>query len=400
MLDTILWTAGGVALCTGALFVHLQRWSVSPPLLGLVAGVVIGPQVLGLAAIPADESIHVMKVAARLLLAIALMAVALRYPMGQVRSRVREVAILLVVVLPAMAAVVGLGATWLLQLPVAVAFALGAALSPTDPVLASSIVTGAAAEEDIPLRDRQTLSLESGANDGLALPFVILAVAWALDHPFDAALGRAAREVLGAVVLGVLVGTVAGRVLSWADQHRQMGPSVRSIYTLALAALVLGVSTPLGVDGLLAVFTAGLAHNLTTTGADREAEVAIDEPLGQFFVVPLFVLFGLVLPWSDWGSLGWAGLGIVLVALVLRRLPPVLALRRPLGATWAFALWLGWFGPIGVAALYYLGHLHEKGITDPRVWAAGTLVVASSTVVHGFSAGPSRVLYRRHADAA
>ena len=399
MLDTILWTAGGVALCTGALFVHLQRWSVSPPFLGLVAGVVIGPQVMGLAAIP-DESIHVMKVAARLLLAIALMAVALRYPMGQVRSRVREVAILLFVALPAMAAVVGFGAAWLLQLPVAVAFALGAALSPTDPVLASSIVTGAAAEEDVPLRDRQTLSLESGANDGLALPFVVLAVAWVLDQPLDAALGRAAWEVLGAVVLGVLVGTVAGRALRWADQHRQMGPSVRSIYTLALAALLLGASAPLRVDGLLAVFTGGLAHNLTTTGADREAEVAIDEPLGQFFVVPLFVLFGVVLPWDGWASLGWPALGVVVVALLLRRLPVVLALRRPLGGDRAYALWLGWFGPIGVAALYYLGHVHAQGVTDPRVWAAGTLVVASSTVVHGFSAGPSRVLYRRHADAA
>lgn len=400
MLDTILLTAGAVGLGAGALFAHLQRWSVSPPLLGLVAGVVIGPQVLGLATIPADESIHVMKVAARLLLAIALMAIALRYPMATARSRVREVAILLLVVLPAMAAVVGLGATWLLQLPVAVAFALGAALSPTDPVLASSIVTGAAAEEDIPARDRQTLSLESGANDGLALPFVILTVAWVLDRPFDAELGRAAWEVLGAVVLGVLGGTLAGWALRWAARHREIGPPERSVYTLALAALVLGASGPLRVDGLLAVFTAGLAHNVTTTASDRRSEVAIDEPLSQFFVVPVFVLLGVVLPWHEWGSLGWAGLGVVLVALVLRRVPAVLALRRPLGATWAYALWLGWFGPIGVAALYYLGHLHEEGVTDPRVWAAGTLVVASSTVAHGFSAGPARVLYRRHADAA
>ncbi len=116
-------------------------------------------------------------------------------------------------------------------------------------------------------------------------------------------------------------------------------------------------------------------------------------------MVPVFVLFGVVLPWDDWGSLGWAGIGLVLVALLLRRLPAVLALRVPLGGTWAFAWWLGWFGPIGVAALYYLGHLHAEGVTDPRVWAAGTLVVASSTIVHGFSAGPARVLYRRHTDA-
>lgn len=395
MLDTVLWSAGALALVTGTLFAHLQRWSVSPPFLGLVVGVLIGPQVLGMGSVPADEAIHVMKVAARLLLAIALMAVALRYPMEQVRGRAREVGLLLLLVLPVMAAVVGLGAAWLLELPLAVALTLGAALSPTDPVLASSIVTGAAAEEDIPAHDRQILSLESGANDGLAMPLVILAVAWSLERPWGTEIGRAAWEVLGAILLGAVAGALSGWALRWADRHRQIGSPEQSFYTLALAALVLGASGPVGVDGLLGVFVAGLAHNLATTPADRRVEVAIDEPLSQFMVVPLFVLFGVVLPWGEWAVLGWAGLGVVAVALLLRRLPVVLALHRPLGGTWARALWLGWFGPIGVAALYYLGHVHAEGVTDSRVWAAGTLVVACSTVVHGFSAGPTRLAYGR-----
>ncbi len=399
MLDTVLWAAGALALVTGTLFAHLQRWSVPPPFLGLVVGVLVGPQVLGVGSVPADEAIHVMKVAARLLLAIALMAIALRYPMVQVRGRAREVGLLLLLVLPAMAVVMGLGAAWLLELPLAVALTLGAALSPTDPVLASSIVTGAPAEEDIPARGRQVLSLESGANDGLAMPFVILAVAWALERPWGAEVGRAAWEVLGAVLLGAMVGALSGWALRWADRHREIGSPERSVYTLALAATVLGASGPVGVDGLLGVFIAGLAHNLTTTPGDRRVEVAIDEPLSQFMVVPLFVLFGVVLPWDEWASLGWAGLGVVAVALLLRRLPVVLALRRPLGGTW-HALWLGWFGPIGVAALYYLGHVHAEGVTDSRVWAAGTLVVACSTVVHGLSAGPARLAYRRRADGS
>lgn len=395
MLDIVLLAAGGLALIVGALFGHLERWSMTPPMLGLLTGVVLGPQLLAALSIPAGEQIRAMQVAARLLLAVALMGIALRYPTSAMRARAGEVALLLVVVMPAMALVVAAGAAWTLQLPVGVALVLGAALSPTDPVLASGIVTGDPAEQDIPERSRQVLSLESGANDGLAQPLVVLAVAFALDHSLPSEAGKAVYEVVGALALGALAGVAAGRALRWAEEHREIGPAVRSLYTLVLAAFVLGASGLIRVDGLLSVFVAGLAHNLVVTGADRKSEVAVDEALNQFLVIPVFVLFGAVLPWSDWRAFGWRGVAFVAVALVLRRLPIVLTLKRPTGASWTHLTWLGWFGPIGVAALFYLGHADEQGVTDPSLWAAGTLVIAVSTVVHGLTAGPGRVAYRR-----
>lgn len=395
MLDIALVAAGGIALVVGSVFAHLERWSITPPLLGLVIGVVIGPQMLDAFTIPAGDEIRVMQISSRLLLAVALMAIALRYPLDQARQRVGEVTLLILVVLPAMAAILALGAAWTLQLPLGIAIVLGAALSPTDPVLASGIVAGEPAEEDIPARGRQVLSLESGANDGLALPLVVLAVAWALDRSMPAELGKAVYEVAGAVVLGAAVGAVASRAFRWAERHREIGPSVRSLFALVLAAFVLGLSGLARVDDLLAVFAAGLVHNLIITGTDRQGEVAIDESLNQFLVIPLFVLLGAVLPWSGWGELGWGGPAFVAVALLLRRLPILLALRRPARATWAHVTWLGWFGPMGVAALFYLGHAEEQGVTDSRLWAAGTLVIAVSTVVHGLSAGPARLAYRR-----
>lgn len=400
MVDTFLWIAGAVALVVGTLSTHLDRWSVSPPLLALLVGVLVGPQVAGLASIPASDAPHVLHLAAKLLLAVALMAIALRYPLTEVGAHRREVVLLLVVVMPVMALVTGLAATWTLGLPLGVAAVLGAALSPTDPVLASGIVTGEAAEQAIPARDRQVLSIESAANDGLAAPFVILALAWALERPLGGAIGTAVYEVLGAVVVGVGVGYAAGRALAWGERHREVTGSERSLYTLVLAAFLLGAAAALDMDGLLAVFLGGLAHSAATTGQDRRAEVSIDEPLSQFLVVPVFVLLGVALPWSDWAALGWGGAGIVAAALLLRRLPIVLLLRRPLGGDGAHAAWLGWFGPIGVAALFYLGHAHEQGVTDPVVWGAGTLVVAASTVVHGLTAGPARALYRGRPAAA
>lgn len=320
MLDVVLVAAGAVALVVGTFFVGLERWSISPPFLGLLTGILLGPRLLDVLAIPAADRIHVMQVAARLLLAVALMGIALRYPTRAVRARAREVGILVLVALPVMAAVVAVGAAWTVHLPVGIAIVLGACLSPTDPVLASGIVTGEPAEEDIPERGRQALSLESGANDGLAQPLVVLAIAFALDHAIPSELGKAAYEVVGAIAIGIAAGLAAGYALRWAERHRELGPAVRSLYALVLAAFVLGVSGLANVDGLR--------------------------------------------------------------------------------ATWANVLWLGWFGPIGVAALFYLGHAHEQGVTDPQLWAAGTLAIAVSTVIHGLTAGPGRVLLRRHLEGA
>lgn len=399
MLDVVLLAAGAVGIVVATFFRDLQRWSITPPMLGLLVGIVLGPQVMDALTIPGGDEVHVLKVAARLLLAVALMAIGLRYPIDRMRERMGQVAVMILIVLPAMAAVLAAGATLALGLPLGVALVLGTALSPTDPVLASGIVTGEVAEQDIPARERQLLSLESGSNDGLALPFVILAIAWALDRPMLTEAGRALYEVAAAVLIGIVLGVVAGRALRWAEAHREIGQSVRAIYTLVLAALALGASGLLQAGGLLSVFVAGLAHNHTSTDTDRAIEVGLDESLNQFLVLPIFILLGAALPWSAWSDLGWGGVLFVLIALFVRRLPIVLAVRRPLRADGMFASWLGWFGPIGVAALYYLGHADEHGVTDPRVWAAGTLVIAVSTVIHGLTAGPARVAYRRRTGA-
>lgn len=391
----ILFAAGLAAVVVAAFLRHLQRWSISPPLIGLIVGVVLGPEVVGALVIPADEHVAVMKVATRLLLAVALMAIGLRYPVSRMRPRVGEVATLLLLVLPVMAAVLAFGAVWALQLPVGVALVLGTALSPTDPVLASGIVTGKLAERAIPDRGRQVLSLESGANDGLAMPLLTVALALVLGHSMAGEIGKAVYEVVAGIVLGAVAGATAGRALTWAREHREVGASVRALYTLVLAGMTLGLSGLLNADGLLSVFVAGLVHNRVVTGGDREVEVSLDESLNHLLVIPVFILLGVVLPWSDWAALGRGGVLFVLVALLLRRLPVVLVLRRPLRATWAHVTWLGWFGPIGVAAVFYLAHADERGLANPAVWAAGTLVVAVSTLVHGLTAGPARSAYAR-----
>lgn len=397
MLDVLLTVVGVLALVVAALSRWIQRAPLSAPLLALLTGVLFGPEVLGVVDLPTVVEGHKeLHEVSRLLLAVSVMAVALRYPFRAVRTRAKPVAVLLVAAMAGMALVTTAVSAAVLGVGLGAAALLGAALCPTDPVLASSVVTGEPAEKGIAARPRQLLSLESGANDGLALPLVLAAVAIAGPLSGGEALVESLWQVLGAVVLGAAAGWSGGRVLRGAERHRTMQSGPLLVYTLLLALLVLGVSGLLRVDGVLAVFVAGLAFNATAPVDERADENKIDEAVNRFVVLPLFVVFGAMVPWREWGELGWwRGALLVLGALLLRRLPILLALKRPLNLTWRDAAFLGWFGPIGVSALFYLTmEAHRLG-ADPRVLAAGTLIIAASTLAHGVTTAPGLALYRR-----
>lgn len=397
LLDLSLAAVGVLGAIVAALSGRIRRLPLSEPLLGLAAGVLLGPAVTGLIDLPPltahPSEFHT---GARLLLAISVMAVALRYPFRQVRQRAVPVILLTLVAMLAMAALnTGLG-LFVLGLAPATALLLGTALAPTDPVLASNVVTGEPAEQDVAVRTRQLLSLESGANDGLTLPLVLVALATAGVTSAGAAIGESLWQVAVAVVLGVGAGWLGGRALRSGEAHGATEPTPALFFTILLALGVLGIAGLLQANGVLAVFVAGLTFNLVSTGAERGGALSIDEGVNRFVVLPLFILFGAALPWQDWVELGWRGPALVVAVLLLRRLPVLIALRWPLRLRWPDALYLGWFGPIGVAALFYLTMQAERMDLDPVVLAAGSLVVVASTVAHGLTVILGRRLYRRY----
>lgn len=396
MLDAWLVAAGGLVLVVAAFSGVLPRLPITEPMIGLLVGVALGPAGLGLLELPVPEQEHILHLAARITLAIALVAIALRYPVGEMTRRWRPVLVLLVVVMPAMAALTALVGTWTLGMSVPVAAVLGACLAPTDPVLASSVVTGEPAKRSLPARLRVTLSMESGINDGLALPMVLVAAS-AVGASLQQHLWlEAAWKVVGALLVGVLLGLLAARLLRHAERHSEIARSQELLYSVVLATATLGAAGAARTDGLLAVFAAGLAFNAATPEREREQEVEIDEGVNQVLVLPLFVLFGAALPWDGFARLGWAGAAFVLGVLLLRRLPAVALLGRAVGARGApDVVWLGWFGPVGVAAIYYLTHLSSLGVDDPVVWHAGALAVTASIVAHGLTAAPGRRAYAR-----
>lgn len=398
---TVLVVVTALGLAVASLSTRLRTLPLSEPLIALVTGVLVGPFALGWLDVgtltrnegPAHEIANVM-------LAISVMAIALRYPAREAGRLWAPVTLLLVVVMPLMALTgAALGAT--LGIGAAAAVALGCALCPTDPVLASSVVTGRPAERDLPARTRRLLSLESGANDGLALALVLVALVALGPLSGSEAAIEIVREVAGAIVLGVAAGWAAGWAVSAGEAHGATDPAPVVVFTVVLALGVLAAAELLGVGGVLAVFVAGLALNVRSPGDDRADAVVLDEAINRFLVLPGFVLLGAALPWTQWAEQGPGLALVVLGILALRRLPWLLALAGPLRLRRRDAVFLGWFGPIGVSAIFYLTQLAERVPEEgTRLLAIGSAVVAASTVVHGVSSTPGRRWYARAAQRA
>ncbi|MDF2966955.1 MAG: hypothetical protein K0Q93_733 [Nocardioidaceae bacterium] len=386
---------GTLSVVLALMSTRLRQWPVSEPLTAMVLGIALGPQVLGVVEIGPPLRDPLLLEGSRLLLAVSVMAAALRFPVRDLRGLTPALTVLLVVVMPLAAAITG-AASLLLGLPMALALLVGCCLSPTDPVLAASVVSGMPAERDLPARIRQLLTAESGANDGLALPLVGLAVASLLPATTAAdAVARLTWEVLGGTVIGLLVGGVVGAATQAARSRHSLDPGPDLVLTLLLAVGVLGIARLAATDGVLAVFVAGLAYNRAVPTSELGAQDGIDEAVNRYAVLPLLVLLGVVLPWAEWRAFGPSAVVFVAAVLLVRRLPPVLALARPLRLGMRDAVFAGWFGPMGVSAVFYLAYSIDEGVRDPRLFAAGTLVITTSVLAFGVSASPGRQLYAR-----
>lgn len=402
-LNIALLTVGAVVLTVGLFSSPLKRSFLSVPLVALLAGVLLSPAVFGVLD-PAEwgNQATILEQAARLTVAISMMEIALRLPEGYPFNNWRSLLVLLGPVMVLMFVVSGLLAYAILGVSFWAAMLIGAIVTPTDPVVASSIVQGEVAENNLPTRIRHLLSGESGANDGLAYPFAFLAILMIQEPPGEAILQWVTRiilwEVLGAVVIGALIGYGAGKALVWVRRRGEIRNPSLLAYSIALSLTALGSTRLVGTDGILAVFAAGIAFNMAVSIKVEEEEEQIDEAVNRFFVLPIFVLLGLSLPWGAWADLGWKGPVLAALILLLRRPPWVLlfAGRVPRMQGTQDGLFAGWFGPIGVAALYY-ATLAEHTVGLEEVWVVGSLVICVSVLVHGVSAAPLTKLYGRRA---
>jgi sodium/hydrogen antiporter len=288
----------------------------------------------------------------------------------------------LVVAMPITLGLLALGAKFLFQeLSWAEAFLLGAVLAPTDPVVTSTVVTS----ERVPPLIRHTLNLESGLNDGLALPLVLILLV--LASPGGGAGSEALAqggETLAGALIGLVLAVIAGRALDnlpgGSIEERYEG-----VYALGLALLAFGLAEATVGNGLIAAFVGGVAlafvrHELP------DAFSHFNENVSGVFAVIAFVIFGALIV-----ETGYGGDVIALVAFI----PFALLVARPAAVFLAFLgsdlprpqkLFIAWFGPKGVASMLFALFVLNSGIGDRTiVFDAASFVILASIVAHGLT---------------
>lgn len=383
------------------LFAEVVRKDVGGgPLVALVIGFLLGPAAGNLID-PAGWTDRGMLIEqlARLTVALGLMEIglSLRGPLG--RPLQRSLALRLMVVLPLMWAISTVLLQSILGLPFVLALLIGAAVAPTDPILASSIVTGDMARKSMGRDFRDSLSLESAANDGISWAFVmlpVLMISRPTDNPFRHwLLDTIAMEVVGGLIFGVIFGIAFGFLMRWVEGMKEFPESAFNILAIFLALTIVSISRLFGGDGLLSVFVAALIFDRVAHTEEKE-ERDMSRAVNRFFIIPVFVVFGALLPVDRWLELGWAGIGVTVAILLFRRVPVMLLIMRlsPIVKRLPENLMAGWFGPIGVAALFYAA-VAERRTHDDTIWVVVTLIVTGSIVVHGLTAPILVRLYQR-----
>lgn len=403
-INVVLVVFAGAILVISLFSSVLERMSLPGPVLALAIGVALGPAGLGLVdaagfGLPVGT---LLEQASRLTLAVGLAGVALRLPHGYWRSSTRWLGTMIGLGMLVMFAV-ATGVLWaLLGVPFLLALALGAIITPTDPVVTTPVVTGSLAQAKIPVRVRHNLSSESGLNDGLGYLFVYLAILL-LTRPGEAwqemLTSVLLHEVLGAMVLGAALGYVLGQLFVWVNRRKLMEESSYLGFLLPFALALLGAGKLLGTDAVLAVFVAAAVFGQVIPQRDEQEEDRVEDTVNRFFLLPIFLLLGVALPFDEWSALHWSAPVVLLAAVLVRRAAAVAALRPLLRTVHDVpeSVFLGWFGPIGVSALFY-ATLAERLTGSREIFVHATLAITLSVLVHGVSTAPfSEWLRRREA---
>lgn len=383
-----------LALFTAAVFAwgtlasRLTRADLTAPIVFVALGFLLSKT----APLDADVEAEAVKLVTEVTLVWVLFSDAARVGLRELRTEARVLGSLLGVALPV---TVVLG--WLLAeglfdgMSVWLALLVGAALAPTDAALGSAVITHPA----VPARVRRILNVESGLNDGIATPIVLLALAGAasaqgLEHtgPGGAVLGLLLGALSG-VAVGALGGTLlrAARRRGWADDDFA-GPAV-----LALALLAYAVALVVDGNGFVAAFAAGVAFG-HTAGRAGPNEVRYVEQTAGLASLLVWTLFGAVAVPIVVDAFGWEMLLYAALSLTVVRMLPVFVVLLGTGLGRRASLFIGWFGPRGLASVVFaLLAVEELGPdADSAVTVIATTVLFS-VVAHGVTAGPLAVRF-------
>ena len=377
----------------------LNRWYISGPMVFTTIGILLSPLFFG------KEFLHLE---------------------GEIVQTMAEIA--LIVVLFADASTLDIkrfGRGWRMPirmlgiaLPLTILFAAGVAfwffpeesplyllllslfLAPTDAALGKAVVT----DPIVPERIRSAINVESGLNDGFVFPVLITVVALigsGQEQMQGGWLGYVLQQIALGVVGGVVVGWLGSFQAKISLRRDWLEHSYRNLIPFALAIFAYYFSEYIGGNGYIGAFIAGMVMGNLTPELHENIEEFVESE-GELLILVIFTLFGLVIVPMVVDTWSWKVLLYALLSLTLFRIVPVVASLTGLGLDWPTKLFLGWFGPRGIASiLYMMIVVHQLGGAEGHetIYGTVTLTVLLSIFLHGLSAKPLAKLYAKHMEA-
>jgi NhaP-type Na+/H+ or K+/H+ antiporter len=366
----------------------VERSWISGPMVFTAFGLLIGPEALDLLSFETDR--EALKTLAELTLAMVLFTDAAGADLAVLRRTAGLPIRLLLIGLPLTIAL-GFGAGLLLGVDVsALELAiLAVMLAPTDAALGKAVVSNEAVPSDM----RQGLNLESGLNDGICVPilFVFLTLAQEVElesGAWDLALGLVAEEIGIGLAVGLVLTAFAVELIKVAGRHQWLTPTWVQLPVVALACTCFATAQSLGGSGFIAAFVGGLLFG-GLERQHREAFLRAAEGTGDTLALITWVIFGSAVVGQAAGHFSWRiGLYAVLSLSVIRMLPVFLSLTGSKMKT-RDKLFIGWFGPRGLASIVFAVIVLNADLPNSGNMA---MVVACTVILsilaHGISANP------------
>ncbi|MEL7449442.1 MAG: cation:proton antiporter [Pseudomonadota bacterium] len=389
---------GGLFFAYALISGRLDGTVITAPLVFAAFGLAAGAAGAGLLAVDVEHSaIHII---AEFTLILVLFSDAARIDLGRVRHDHHLPARMLVIGLP-----LAIGAGTVVAVAVFPAFSLweaallAALLAPTDAALGQAVVSA----REVPIRIRQSINIESGLNDGIALPAVLLFAALASAAHGAGEEGHWLRFAVLQVTLGPLVGVAVGyagaRLLDPAVARGRATTAFQGIGILALAALAYVLAEIVGGNGFIATFVAGVAFGNTL---EHPCEFLFEfmESEGQLLMLVTFLVFGAALLPEGLAHVELSFVVYAVLSLTVIRMVPIAISLLGSGIRWPTYLFLGWFGPRGLASILFVLLILEEAdvMHQEEILSITVITVALSIVMHGVTAAPLSRAYGRLAE--
>ncbi|KAF2848766.1 Na(+)/H(+) antiporter 1, partial [Plenodomus tracheiphilus IPT5] len=455
-LNIVIAVLGAFTILYGIISVKIkQKWFLGEALPALLVGIILGP--IAAKFIDSErwgtavkyQTSDITLGLTRVVIGVQLVMAGYQLPAKYPWHRWRDMALLLIPVMTIMwLCTTGCIQLMIPKLTTLTAMVIASLVTSTDPVLSQAIAKGPFADKYVPRALREIISAEAGSNDGFGFPFLLLATYLIRHAPEEdvnfkpdvvriagragdvGRLGGGAGQAveiwivegwLYFILTGAIVGAVCGigsmYIVNFSLKKKWIDSESLLLYPTALGLFVIGITGCAGLDDLLACFCAGAALNWNGKYLDEtlQRHDEVNSCIDVLLNFGGFMYIGAILPWDEFHQPDITGitygrlLALGLLVLLLRRIPAMMLMYKLMPSTvksWQEALFMGYFGPIGIGAVFYVEHARhlfphldaaETHEEEDLLRAMGPVVyflILFSIVVHGLSIPALELVYR------